>query len=313
MCPACTEAGQTLHVGDETCKPCSPDSYSLQSTVAKNGKYNSCPPTVSSPAGSASVLACECVAGFVGAGTREASADGSACLPCPRGTYKHSNLTGSSPCLVYPANSGTVEAGSVSCLCVEGYSGASGSSVCAACGPGTFKDLWSSIPCDACPPGTFDSVSAQTTCSACPSNRTSPAASTNITNCTCSKGFEPDELSVFEDIGLKYRACGPGTFKTVSGDVMCEACVADTYSTSPAVFSNASCTACLECVACVSGTFKDVSGSAACSQCSVGKYTPHASAILCLQCPLGLSSGEGGVGRGADRSTWDFSLAAQCH
>ena len=49
-------------------------------------------------------------------------------------------------------------------------------------------------------------------------------------------------------------------------------------------------------MACMPGTFKDVSGSAACRQCSVGKYTPHASAVRCLQCPLGLSSGEGSVG-----------------
>ncbi len=49
-------------------------------------------------------------------------------------------------------------------------------------------------------------------------------------------------------------------------------------------------------MACVPGTFKDVTGSAACNQCSVGKYTPHASAVFCLQCPLGLSSGEGSVG-----------------
>lgn len=292
MCPTCTvftEAGQTLYVGDDTCKPCAPGSYSLQSTVVKYGKCSSFPPNASSPVGSASVLACACVAGFVGT-------DGSACLPCPRGTYKHSNLTGSSPCLVCPANSGTVEAGSVSCLCVEGYSGASGSSVCAACGPGTFTALWSSIPCDACPPGTFASVSAQTTCSECPSNRTSPAVSTNITNCTCRKGFESEELSVvsvsedIESLGLKCRACGPGTFKTVSGDVMCEACAAGTFSTAQVAVSNASCIACPqhtssqagssavtscscgpgfsgyggECVACMPGTFKDVSGSAAC-------------------------------------------------
>ena len=37
MCPTCTEAGQTLYVGDDTCKPCAPGS-----TFGKYGKCNSC-------------------------------------------------------------------------------------------------------------------------------------------------------------------------------------------------------------------------------------------------------------------------------
>lgn len=140
---------------------------SLECTVCPAGSYKSavgklectyCPANTNSIAGSTSMDACECNAGYTGAD----------CAPCAANMYK--SETGSAACTPCPQNTEAPE-GSTSvdaCTCVAG-SVPSENGGCELCGENMYA--------------------SGSTCAACPPNTISSAGSASEEDCLCAAGY----------------------------------------------------------------------------------------------------------------------------
>ena len=224
------------------------------------------------------------------------------CRPCKAGTYSPASAAAKyGDCQACPANS-TSLSGSASvfdCKCQKGYTGPDGGP-CAACGPGSYKDVNGSISCTNCP--TFTS---------------SPIGSSNVSQCICRPGYS----------GQAGRACSPcplGTFKHAYGSSSCIPCSAGTYSTTASANDESACLLCPgnsstpatgsqhitnctcnrgfagrdggDCAPCQPGTYKAVTGNLPCLPCPAGTFSQSSGATSnssCSSCPRASFSGIG--------------------
>ena len=270
----------------------------FQCTQCQAGKYaqpfydkcESCPAASYSLAGSIK-SGCVCQGGYSGQ-------NGGSCTGCLPGKYSGG---GPMPCVNCPVNSSSLGFAS-RCLCDKGFTG------------------WDWLTCIPCPAGTYKNTLGSTQCSSCPANKSSPVMSTSTQDCTCSPGlgiFYLDETS--KEHVVKCTVCAQGKFKSISGDIPCSNCPANTISprgsttitscVCNAGFSGAS-GACLSCTA---GTYKTLPGNGACTncndeepfidatrqiqraqtcqQCAPGTYQNMSSpGALCVNCPVNSTS-----------------------
>jgi hypothetical protein len=135
--------------GQIACLSCLPGSFSMVTAAARANKHTfaggpyRCTP---------------CEFGMYAAGVAS-----QACTPCPSGTF--ANRSGSSACTACPLNHFT-------------SSGATDSSMCSPCPPGTgncndcvageYQDQAAQLVCHPCPPGTFSDTANQSVCTPCP-------------------------------------------------------------------------------------------------------------------------------------------------
>jgi len=328
VCAACEAAKYKATVGSSLCWQCPPGKYSA--TIGQSMCID-CPAHAYSPSGSGLLTNCTCNKGYTGP-------DGVTCSACIAGTYK--DVNGSVPCTLCAKGKYSTETGEmlestcsqcpaytrspdgssmlINCTCNKGYTGSDGIQ-CAACIAGTYKDVNGSALCSLCLRGKYSTAIAaisESTCSKCPTHSYSGIGSSQLTNCTCNKGYT----------GPDGAACGPciaGTYKDVNGSAPCTLCSKGTYSAETAQISESTCNDCpahafsgvgsglltnctcnkgytgpdgAECEACEAASFKDVNGSSACTLCPGGKYSAATAAIsnaTCLGCPSYTYSGAG--------------------
>ena len=156
-------------LGSSACSQCPIGTYSDQKGNVDVSSCLSCPPLMSSPAGSVSLSACICAKGYTGE-------DGKECYACVPGTYK--GISGSSPCTLCPFGkfSAVLSAtsGSSCNLCQPGkYSdlmGAASENACIACPMAKFSDIPGSttvLNCELCIQGTYSNTAGGNSSSAC--------------------------------------------------------------------------------------------------------------------------------------------------
>jgi len=154
------------------------------------------------------------------------------------------------------------------------------------------------VPCEQCPADTFKPGVGDLSCTSCSTNSMSLPGSTRSSECLCAPGFAgstgPDGCV----------PCGPGSYKTFTGNSACVACPAhsscpaqivpsdSTASSLPQVLASCVCvpgytqSADGVCVGCEAGKFKSVHGNEACLGCHSNSLSPAASdsdtACLCV-------------------------------
>eukprot|EP00116_Pleurobrachia_bachei_P000447 sb/3460709/ len=155
------------------------------------------------------------------------------CIPCKADTYQ--DQTASSSCVACPSGKGTGgREGSDSAADCRGF-----------CDKGTYNPDSGSEPCKPCPIGYYSGATGAYHCNKCPGGKTTAkTGSTSLAACT---GDAPPTEEI---------PCGPGTFKTDSGD--CQMCDIGTYQPQSAQTS---------CIACPDGTTTDDKGAEAVGDC----------------------------------------------
>ena len=136
------------------------------------------------------------------------------CSDCQAGKY--STTIGATTC-IQCGSKAVSPAGSISrtqCRCQAGYTG-------------------DGLLCSPCPQGTYKSET-DIACSSCDGNALSGIASTSSDACICNTGYEGDGLvCTLIPCGAGYYRntvsqlcdpCGPGTYKSITGDGPCEPC-----------------------------------------------------------------------------------------
>ena len=159
---------------------------------------------------------------------------GDTCQSCPDG--KFNNMQGSTTilsCTQCRDNAGTW--GDTSrCICDAGFydMDSSDQARCHACPPDTYQQMrGTQTYADVVTKSVVGSKcvsSNEQVCHCCPDNSASPAASTDITNCTCNAGFY---LNVTADGGRRCEMCPANTYATAN-DVQCIQCPTGTYTIS---------------------------------------------------------------------------------
>lgn len=189
-------------------------------------------------------------------------------------------------------------------VCPSGYYAPAGNptATCTPCWPGSYSLAV----------GTMDS----STCTICPVYSYSSAASNELTDCTCNKGFTGPN-------GNPCTACPVGNYKDVQGSAFCTMCPADTYVDYTNATSVDNCTLCAPnaqspqgsdelqdcecnagwlgglggpCTACIAGTYKTAKGTGACINCPEDTYSTTLNATdpaTCLACPANSVAPEG--------------------
>ena len=257
-CVGCEAGKYKEQPGNQACVLCGADVYSLSSSA----HCEACPTNSSAPAGSGTLTACSCNAGFTGA-------DGGNCRKCHAHAFSPQ--------------------GSTPCTCNAGSTGAD-DDVCSQCVRGKYKSQPGSDSCHDCEPGhystTVGATSAQV-CTQCPENTKAFATSDERTDCTCIPGYTGAD-------GANCTACVAGTFKPLSGSAACMPCVSGAFSATDGA------TTCVECavgrfvkqrvvcVDCVEGKYATARGSGkdTCLDCPVGVYS-DAGASTCSACEIG--------------------------
>ena len=154
------------------------------------------------------------------------------------------------------------------------------------------------VPCEQCPADTFKPGVGDLSCTSCSTNSMSLPGSTRSSECLCAPGFAgstgPDGCV----------PCGPGSYKTFTGNSACVACPAhsscpaqivpsdSTASSLPQVLASCVCvpgytqSADGVCVGCEAGKFKSAHGNEACVGCHSNSLSPAAAdsdaACLCV-------------------------------
>ena len=202
-----------------TCNECSANQYAPggvagEGNIAADGDgliveaCRDCPPYSTSPAGSASVAACECNAGYSALPAPFADA----CWHCA--AFKFKTAAGSAACEDCPANTQQnllAQTTATACKCNAGYTGIitdAATDECAACAPGTFKAApgeAACAPCAPCAPNEYQPNAAATASLVCPAHSTAPPGSDARADCVCDDGFGPDGAG-------NCARCAAGTF-----------------------------------------------------------------------------------------------------
>lgn len=220
------------------------------------------------------------------------------CTLCPLGTFKpNPGNSACTPCPAYSiAKSGFTAGGALSaneaCSCSASSTSMSMSwPMCIPCAIGTYSSGGS---CVSCPTGSTSSIGS-TTCTAKPG-----WIDTGSLTFTCAAGYA--WLTSAQDCA----PCGPGSYKTTSGNSSCVSCVNQRNGPSGAIASQSFSVACscnagyydpgsaTNCTACSSATYRASGEANSCTSCTTwagSSFSPVTSADMCLQSSNGVLSG----------------------
>jgi hypothetical protein len=172
------------------------------------------------------------------------------CKRCASGKYVTTAVNVLTDCIDCPIGTFSPVSGSTECeLCAVGrYGNTVGRFICTACKIGTYTPVTGSSSCTDCAAGKYGTLtqqSAEASCTACPAGLTSPNASTSIADCrnasaVCNAGYTgPD--------GGPCSACDAGTYKNVSGSVVCTVCPSNGMESGGTYSDSAGATGCTNC------------------------------------------------------------------
>ena len=124
--------------------------------------------------------------------------------------------------------------------CGAGFGSEDTGATCTQCASGKYSAEISTGPCTVCGPSTYATHTSATACTQCPTHASSPAASTQITDCFCEPtgyiwdntsntckcmpGFSIDTNTEICEI------CGRGSYQEALDAAHCEYCPANTFS-----------------------------------------------------------------------------------
>ena len=265
-----------------------------------------------------------CVAGTYMTTSLLGNNEGPLCLSCLPGQYHDPGTTEAISCLncakhTYSNTSGLVGS------CFQCYTAATaGSTTCAGCDPGTYKDSSDDL-CKTCPVGYYTDDRDMRQCTDCPIGYYAKNLSTTMgeprhdgcqecgagryghatTAATMESGckhcvqgrYSEDNLvknENDEDPNAMCKACQAGTFNDKIGAVAISACVnckAGTYSSTSAA-SNIS-----YCLDCSAGTYSSTSAASNisyCMNCPRGRSQPRSGQAICFPCIPGTRQHETG-------------------
>ena len=337
VCSNCV-AGKYSMMNASVCTDCPAGTYYASTGATDIDTCQKCPANSLSLVGSTALTSCVCNLGFTGpnGGTCNACAAGKykttngtlVCTDCGINTYSPAiGMTNVSTCQSCPIHTQS-QVGSTtlsSCVCNFGYTGPDGGT-CNACPAGKYKTVTGTLACEDCDINTYSTAIGETVvsnCQRCPIHAQSPAGSTTLSSCVCNVGYiGPD--------GGTCNACVAGKYKTVTGNVECTNCRANTYSlatgattidtcqpcspNSQSVVGSPSPTSCVcnlgftgadggTCNLCAMGTFKSTTGSSDCLACARGKFGDSLGASACTSCAAGKFSEVPGATSQAECST----------
>ncbi|KAJ1465804.1 hypothetical protein T484DRAFT_1591497, partial [Baffinella frigidus] len=238
---------------------------------------------------------------------------------CPANT---DSVAGSDEVTDCKCNAGFTGNDGVACVaCIAGtYKISSGNAVCTPCAAEKYSGVVGAVAestCVNCPDNTFSSATAETTCSSCPINTFSSTGSGNVTDCRCNAGYTAGTD------GMECTACIAGTYKTYTGWGDCSLCSVNTYATSIANPSYASCLSCPDNMESPPGS-KECTGDYYCpggtgtTECVEHTSSPPGSsgADNCI-CVGGYQGASGGPCTVCDAGTYcssgDMSVWSWCH
>ncbi|EKX31733.1 hypothetical protein GUITHDRAFT_122074 [Guillardia theta CCMP2712] len=252
-CIGCVPGSFSIGYNLTRCDLCPVATFSPVPLASDSKVCQACPQNSTSKDGSGSQYDCHCMQGFHGR-------NGTACQPCPVGTYKipegdfpctfcsdgtySTVLASPSPtvCTDCPEHSTSFQPSLAyvsSCVCVPGYTGGSGA--CSACPIGTYKATYGADYCSLCPNNTYSeavAANASATCLDCRSNSISPAGTGNRMGCECVKGF------AYVPVWDECKGCFPGTYKSEVSNRACVICPNSTYNPDHASQQLSDCRAC---------------------------------------------------------------------
>ena len=181
LCAAGTYSGITGQTSSDSCNECDFNTYSALEGATSSNSCVVCPDDRLSARGSSSLDDCKA---SCPAGTQ--TGEPGSCTSCAPNTY---NDEENGQCLDCPVHSQSSE-GSASCLCHAGYE--LRNEECKACPAGKHKPTAGNGPCEECDAGTYSGAEAaisSSDCLACPEHSSSPAGSTDISQCACLPGM----------------------------------------------------------------------------------------------------------------------------
>ena len=217
------------------------------------------------------------------------------CAPCAAGSYSGYGVGRCIDCPAGKASSSTAQGTDASCVeCVEGkFSDAAGLAVCRDCETGTYQPEKGKQECLLCGTGKYLDVPASTSseeCILCPDRSgSSPAGSSEVTQCKCNSG------SAGVDGGPTCALCLPGKYQVNIGEAECVDCAAGKKLASSGSLQENACTEC-------DAGLVSSEGAAACRacdahsqkvgeealqdncQCNIGFYR---SGVVCTLCVAG--------------------------
>ena len=314
-CPGGKYVLSPAQTSEASCQECNVNTYSAEGSdscvVCPSGKL--------SARGSSSLNDCKssCPAGMQG--------EPGSCTPCAPNTYNDEENGQCRPC---PSLSQSSE-GSSGCSCNAGYELRDG--VCKASPAGSHKSSAGNGPCEKCDAGTYSGAEgaiSSSDCTTCPEHSSSPAGSTDISQCACNGSYEKQESSdsftCVEDKSIacelqcpdhhytklckctQCKSCRPGSQPLGCGgdhEGTCALCPADTFKEQD---GPSSCTPCEE-------GFESRPGSSYC--CPIGT-TDSSGTCMKNACPKG-TYGRGGMCVECEAGTYrqdEFSnVCAACH
>ena len=342
QCEPCAEGTVKNDIGNEACTPCPANSFAVNLThcelcespsVSLPGStschcippYNiscglcelnsyllgtrceSCPSNSHTKApGAVGQSECHCNPGYIQTAQHT-------CIACPANFYEENGV-----CIACPAHSASPIASpsADSCICQNCSAktlslpvclGSCPTNVsCTACEAGYVQPDHANNLCVACDHGTFQPYEGQAECDLCATTRnTHFQASTNLSDCDCRPGHEPDQ-AIPHDQSMNCTLCTFGFAKHDLGDHLCSPCLnnffadengmlyckfcGDFTTIKDANFTvNSSAVSVDECTCnhgsflsddicqlCVAGSFKSSVGAHACTFCgSSGEYQNH--------------------------------------
>jgi len=221
-----------------------------------------CPSTSTSPAGSLSIDACICDAGYQ---QNSAAVDEEGyCLQCEAGKWSNAGSNSCSDCPEF-STSDPSSTQINDCRCNAGYTGNDGG-VCTPCAIDTYKESIGNASCTSCQP--FSSTQGL-------------EASTNPTSCIC------DDSYTDTGDGSCDRTCAAG-FQSTSNELSCEPCPTGTYK--PDIGLN-SCTPCPQ----FSSMSPDIINATSIELCVCQHgYRKTPDGQSCQPCPVGTFNNQGG-------------------
>jgi hypothetical protein len=299
-CIACVGGSYKDANGSQACTLCGQGKFSTAVAETLEQTCVTCPSHTFSNEGSNNLTLCKCNKGYTGP-------DGVECTACREGTYK--TVNGSAECSLCargkyssgtaqifeaacqdcPDNTFTPREGSTlvtNCSCNLGYTGPEGVA-CAACIPGTYKDVNGTADCTHCEHGKYSEEWADIGASTNGSLLLAAAQITAYRRCLEDNLVE-GPIQECENF-LFPPGCSPCPNHTFSplGSNNRSMCICNLGYTGPHGQA---------CDACLSGTYKDVNGSQACAFCEGGTYSTIVAATsndTCSACPANSFSAHG--------------------
>lgn len=195
-----------VRISDHYCEECAVGTYE------HSGVCTSCHANSSSSAGSSSVDACMCAAGYkpaagtcapCPAGSHKSAPGNVACTKCGENTYSEDEgATNVRVCLSCPGNTqenSVARDNVLNCVCSPGFTAEVAGVECDACADGSHKTEVGVSTCTNCPTGTYQPASStrhtRDTCRSCPDHMNSPQAAYRKRECECEATFHRTSTS----------------------------------------------------------------------------------------------------------------------